>query len=42
MPEHNFASNRGDLLVQFEVQMPKTLTPEQKKVLGQVLSKAPP
>ncbi|KAJ1471753.1 hypothetical protein T484DRAFT_1581362, partial [Baffinella frigidus] len=37
MPEHNFASNRGDLLVHFEVEMPKTLTPEQKKVLGQVL-----
>mmetsp|Transcript_57766 Transcript_57766/g.151983 ORF Transcript_57766/g.151983 Transcript_57766/m.151983 type:complete len:301 (-) Transcript_57766:2-904(-) len=38
MPEHNFASNRGDLLVDMEVQLPAALTERQRAALREALA----
>ena len=42
MPQHNFASNRGDLMVDFEVEMPRALTTEQRDALRKILPSGPP
>ena len=37
MPEHNFPSSKGDLLVEFEVEMPtKVSTPDMLSVAGRL------
>ena len=35
MPVHNFPSQHGDLFVKYIVDLPPTLTPEQKAAIGQ-------
>ena len=39
MPVHNFPSQRGSLHVKYIVDLPKTLTQEQKDALDKVLPK---
>jgi len=36
MPIHNFPSTRGDLFVRFIVELPKTLSENDKKMLKQI------
>lgn len=36
MPVHNFPSDFGDLYVEFTVEMPKSLTPEQEKAIAEL------
>lgn len=38
MPEHNFPSNKGDLLVDYQIQMPSKLTPKQVEGFKQLFS----
>jgi DnaJ-related protein SCJ1 len=38
MPHHNAASTRGDLVVEFDVRFPETLTAEQQRLLRQALA----
>ena len=37
MPVHNFPSQRGDLYAELQVELPETLTAEQRRVIEQVL-----
>jgi len=38
MPHHNFSSQKGDLIVTYHVEMPKTLTEDQKNGFRKLFS----
>merc|ERR1719198_307503 len=37
MPKHNVPSDKGDLIVEIKIEMPKKLTNDQKEAIGQIL-----
>ena len=40
MPEHNFASSKGDLVLDFEIEMPRALSQQQREGFRQVFAMA--